>query len=163
MRAMADRDHARLHPIFHNNRYATLLTNDLNNLAWLQPGRAPEFRRTQDLVGRHSRDAGILPWARRSAGAPQRGRPGAHPFWPGDRAMHGTGPTATKSPENPLNRKCRFASEKKSSVEIDARAPAEAAGEQKPLSATPIWSGAVSRMLGWFPAAAGAFWRRSNG
>lgn len=37
--------------------------------------------------------------------APPRPDRGAHPFWPGDRALHGTGSPLVFSKKHPLNRK----------------------------------------------------------
>lgn len=96
-------------------------------------------------------------------GAPQDLRPGAHPFGRNASGAHGTRPLPVAPGKNPLNRKCNSALQKNSGVEIAARAPAGLAGEQKPLAAMSLWSGALSRMQGRFPAAAGGFWGRSIG
>lgn len=76
-----------------------------------------------------------------AAGAPQRPRPGTHPFWPGDRAMHGTVSPPVAQEKYPLNSSAQNAFRKKSGIEIDARGVALAAGERKPLWATPMWYG----------------------
>ena len=76
-----------------------------------------------------------------TAGAPQRPARGAHPFWPGDRAMHGTGSTAVAPGKNPLNRSALNASEKKSAVEIDSGALWGTVERGKGLAATHVAEG----------------------
>lgn len=76
-----------------------------------------------------------------ATGAPQRPRPGAHPFWPGDRAMHGTVPAAVAREKKSLNLWRNSASEKKSAVEIDAGAFSLALQRGKGLAATHVAEG----------------------
>lgn len=83
-------------------------------------------------------------------GAPSRPRPGAHPFWPGDRAMHGTGSPAVPHRKNPLNLWRNNASEKKSAVEIDSGALWGTVERGKGLAATSGWFGSFPP-LNWPP------------
>lgn len=129
----------RLHPIFHNKPYAALAVNDLNDLETCNLTERSLLGRTQDLVGRHSRPASILPRKR----APSLANRGAHPFGRAPRRADGTGSPRENFGKNHLNQKFLCSPKKRFWIEIDARAAAGAAGEQKPVAAGMVAEGVV--------------------
>ena len=124
----------RLHPIFHNKPYAAIRMNDLNDLAACNQAEHALLGRTQDLVGRHSRRAGRLPRKE----APRLADRGAHPFWPGDRAQHGTGPPLV--PSSKMEPNCKFLCypKKRSGIEINSGAWGASVERGTGVLATPI-------------------------